>query len=722
MKQENGIKLTIGIIFKDNIRSIERCLKALRPLRDAVPCELILADTGSTDGSRQVAERYGDLVFDFPWINDFSAARNAVMDRASGKWFFTVDSDEYLDEDVSELADALSKQPPQVETCAVVVRNYTSYEMDGDYSDFKGAIRLLRMSTGLRYHGAIHECWGHEDGSPLVNVVLPKTILHHDGYVGLDGEMGREKRERNIKLLREKLEKEPESLVAWLQFMESGSGEPDLLEKTKQAMELVEQRKPNWNRVGAAIFRQAVTTAANRGWPELEEWIEKTEKWFPSSPFTRIDVEYVACIHRFGKSEYGECVRLGNRYLSALAKLRAGELDLLSEMYSVIKMSSPLYEQRLKTVVAYSYMKLGKFDKALELLGKVDCHELDAYQTDQAVRTMLELQRTSRVDMSAFISSFCEQISDPVPSEKRAGERKRAVVGAADLVFSAAQQERERADTGFIRYSYTLFLPLTEWDIGRAAAILEETDPDVVTQRLLAVDDWTRFPATALFHALECGVIFPLPEKPLKLDEMDFLAGRLMQSGQKMLQWVADLDVSLVKRDSQRLCWARGLALAAIQHFPWADENANVETGLALARTFAQVEKEFLPLCYAPSALSEEQLFLLPPVHRFGWYCARAFDALDAGDGTNCVRLLRAGLSVCEATKNMVKFLLLHTPQLTPQPSDELRTLAEQIRNVLARFDPDDPAVAMLKQTEAYQKVAYYIEGAAVPVMGGLVQ
>ena len=44
--------LSIGIIFKDDIRSIERCLKALQPLRDAAACELVMADTGSTDGSR----------------------------------------------------------------------------------------------------------------------------------------------------------------------------------------------------------------------------------------------------------------------------------------------------------------------------------------------------------------------------------------------------------------------------------------------------------------------------------------------------------------------------------------------------------------------------------------------------------------------------------------------------------------------------------------------
>ena len=68
----------------------------------------------------------------------------------------------------------------------------------------------------------------------------------------------------------------------------------------------------------------------------------------------------------------------------------------------------------------------------------------------------------------------------------------------------------------------------------------------------------------------------------------------------------------------------------------------------------------------------------------------------------------------------MVSFLIENVPELKPvQPSDEMKALADQIRTILSAYAPDDPAVALLKQSEAYQRVAYLIEGAAVPVMGG---
>ena len=122
--------LSVGLIVKNEIRCIEKCLKALQPLRDALPCEVIVADTGSDDGTRQVAERYADEVFDFPWVDDFAAARNAVMERCRGKWYFTVDADEYLDPDVHELVQLSHLAPKEwPETLFVNQRNYNSPDL-----------------------------------------------------------------------------------------------------------------------------------------------------------------------------------------------------------------------------------------------------------------------------------------------------------------------------------------------------------------------------------------------------------------------------------------------------------------------------------------------------------------------------------------------------------------------------------------------------------------
>lgn len=56
-----------------------------------------------------------------------------------------------------------------------------------------------------------------------------------------------------------------------------------------------------------------------------------------------------------------------------------------------------------------------------------------------------------------------------------------------------------------------------------------------------------------------------------------------------------------------------------------------------------------------------------------------------------------------------------HTPELQPPPpSPELLALAEQVRTMLAAYDPNDPAVAAIKASPVYQRVAYLIEGSGV--------
>ena len=159
------------------------------------------------------------------------------------------------------------------------------------------------------------------------------------------------------------------------------------------------------------------------------------------------------------------------------------------------------------------------------------------------------------------------------------------------------------------------------------------------------------------------------------------------------------------------------MSLAAIRVCQWDDE----EKGMALARAFVNTERAILSRCYAPELLIEENLFLLQPTHRFGWYCIRAFEALDSGDAAGYARLLRRGLNTAKDMRPMVEFLTEHTPELQ-SPSQELLELADKVRGMLAAFDPGDPAVAAIRQSPVYQKVAHLIEGLEAPVAGGLAQ
>lgn len=717
--------LSIGIIFKNEIRCLERCLKSLQPLRDAIPCELVMADTGATDGSRAVAERYADTLIDFEWINDFAAARNAVMNQCSGKWYMSIDCDEWLGGDLSKLASFLQSDET-LDYGAVVVRNYSSagLEKDGEYSDFD-ATRLLRMSTGLRYEGAIHEHWPPPPNNIQNIRLFPEVLFHHDGYLYNDPVITREKHERNMVLLRKKLENNPEDLTTLLQCIESADGSPELLDYIKRGIQCVKDKKKNWEILGGPILRYAVIHDYKSNSPELREHIQLAEELVPDSIYTQIDVQFAAFGMYWQEKNYKECIPRAEGYLDALTKYEAGKYNRLQTMCSTLLLTSHKWKNQLLAFLGGSYLYEGQPEKGIEVLRQLDGAKMTAGNVNNVVAILSHFHSRTMLDTTAIVQKLWEALIRPIPDEDRGKQRRNEFIRVGADFFRKDYQETEKERDDFHRHAYTMFLPLAgKCTLGDACAIIVEDDAAKLEQLLVHVEDWNTLPTRALAHALACNIRFPLPEKPMKMEELDILSGRLAQEKDYIRPLLNRLSETNLQMDLQSLDWARALILSAIRSISDWNEPLQTDWNQMIVQIFVQVEKIFLPCCYAAGALNEKNIDILPPMHRFGWYCTQAFDALENGNLVGYVRFLRAGLKSCGDMKPMVEFLLEHTPELQaqPAPSAELLTLAEQIRGVLANFAPDDPAVAALKQSEAYQSVAHLIEGAPAVGWGGLAQ
>ncbi len=700
--------LSIGIIFKNEARCLERCLKSLQPLRDALPCELIMADTGATDGSREIAAKYADILFDFPWINDFAAARNAVMDRSSGEWYMTIDCDEWIDSNIQGFVTFLTTYR-DFDFASVIVRNYFTeeYENGSSYSDFL-ATRLLRMSTGLRYEGSIHEHWCFEGN--FRTMMISNAVFHHDGYMFQDSAKMKEKQERNMALLREQLRESPDDLVILTQCIESSEKSWEQEDYLRRALGGVAEGWSQWELFGAPIYRYAIRLAIRDNLAELEKWIQEAEERFPDSIFTRVETAYFAFGVAWNKDDYTEAIRWGEKYLQGVDDYHAGKFDRSDLLASSLDKTDAHSRLSVATVLASGYLHEKQPEKCLHLMETFDGREMNAKEAGDSVRNLCDLHRHFDVDVAPLLLRLWEEINEPKPSQERADQRRSGFFQTGEGMFKRDFISAESSNENFIHYAYTTFLPLKgKCILGDAAAMLETEDPAVLEEMLGGVTELEKLPVQALYHAMERGVPFPPAGRPLKIEQMDLLARRMGQDKGSLLALMLDHKLSADSR--QGIIWSRGLALAAVSAFDWKGSGR----GLELARTWAAAEQAFLPLCYAPDALQEENLNVLPPMHRFGWYLIRAFEALDEGNASGYIRLLREGLNVCEDVKDMVEFLTEHTPELQPpEPSAELAALAEQVRMVLSQFSPDDPSVAALKQSEAYQKVAYLIEGIAV--------
>ena len=102
--------VSVCIIAKNEEKHIEECLKHLLPY----DMEIIVVDTGSTDKTKEIAHKYTNNVFDFAWINDFSAARNFCANKATNDWILVIDCDEYVEKIDTKLLRMYMQKYPKI--------------------------------------------------------------------------------------------------------------------------------------------------------------------------------------------------------------------------------------------------------------------------------------------------------------------------------------------------------------------------------------------------------------------------------------------------------------------------------------------------------------------------------------------------------------------------------------------------------------------------------
>jgi GT2 family glycosyltransferase/tetratricopeptide (TPR) repeat protein len=187
-------RVSVCLIAKNEEQFISQCLRSIR----ALASQIIVVDTGSTDRTIEIAREFGAEVHSIAWRDDFSAARNAALEHATGDWVLFLDCDEEL---MPDKVEALAREirAPDVLGYRLPIIDRGREEGGCNYVQ-----RLFRNAPGLYFVGRIHEqifstinarCkqWG------LKNVLGQTALLHH-GYTSAVV-ASRNKIERNLKLL-----------------------------------------------------------------------------------------------------------------------------------------------------------------------------------------------------------------------------------------------------------------------------------------------------------------------------------------------------------------------------------------------------------------------------------------------------------------------------------------------------------------------------------------
>ena len=146
------VSVSLCMIVKNEEEVLGRCLDSAADLVD----EIVIVDTGSTDRTKEIAARYTGKIFDFPWRNDFSAARNESFARASMDYCMWLDADDVLLEGdraaFLELKEALD---PSVSV--VMAPYHTGFDGSGRVTFSYYRERLVKNRAGMVWEGAVHE-------------------------------------------------------------------------------------------------------------------------------------------------------------------------------------------------------------------------------------------------------------------------------------------------------------------------------------------------------------------------------------------------------------------------------------------------------------------------------------------------------------------------------------------------------------------------------------
>lgn len=208
------IPLSVCIIGKNEEKHIEKCLAPLM----AYDFEIVYVDTGSTDRTKEIAAKYTDSIYDFVWIDDFSAARNFSLEKASRDYVLILDCDEYLtDLDIESLCAAIEAHPEGV---GQILRNSYTGNKIGENASIE---RIDRLFDRRRFHYiyTIHEQVAdiRTDATDYERYPVPVTV-DHAGYVGT-AEEKRKKAERNNVLLFQEIERNPREPYFYFQAAQS---------------------------------------------------------------------------------------------------------------------------------------------------------------------------------------------------------------------------------------------------------------------------------------------------------------------------------------------------------------------------------------------------------------------------------------------------------------------------------------------------------------------
>jgi len=220
--------LGLSMIAKNEEANIAPCLASVKD----IVSQIVIADTGSTDNTAEIARGFGATVISHPWTNHFADARNAALRAMTTDWVLSLDADEELDHSAAGVIPTLMRKP-HIAGYILPVRNYTPAKeiragssvgqgndsrhprasAAGSYFVYEKC-RLFRRQPDIFFTGRIHEQVELTIRAAKLNLRPAVLCIHNFGLLERHEDMGK-KLTYYRDLLRLRVQEEPDDFRGW---------------------------------------------------------------------------------------------------------------------------------------------------------------------------------------------------------------------------------------------------------------------------------------------------------------------------------------------------------------------------------------------------------------------------------------------------------------------------------------------------------------------------
>lgn len=160
--------LSVCLIVKDERAVLSRCLNCVKKFAD----EIIVVDTGSSDGTAETAKEFTGKVLSFDWCDDFSAARNFAFDNATCDYVMWLDADDVVGDGGCEKIRALVQKGG---FDMAFLPYAAAFDEGGNPAYVYYRERIFLRSKNYRFSGAVHEAV-----APAGKIIYSDARIRHE--------------------------------------------------------------------------------------------------------------------------------------------------------------------------------------------------------------------------------------------------------------------------------------------------------------------------------------------------------------------------------------------------------------------------------------------------------------------------------------------------------------------------------------------------------------